>query len=1034
MNTLASRQSQVGRQAGQNFNNGFQAAVKNAGAGLVASLGVGVVAGALAKAADSYTRFTNSLKVAGLEGSRLEEVQNRLYESAIRNGVALESMGQLYGSLSAAAKSLGKSQEDILKFTDLISNAIRVTGQSAESAQGALTQLSQAIGGGKVAAEEYNSIKEQLRPVLQAAADASTKYAGSVAAITKEVKGGKMEASEFWDVLMKGEKILAEQAGKAPLTLAAGMENLNSAFTKYVGEQNSALGVTNVLSGALGQMANNMDTLMASMVIVGTYAGSVYATSMARAGITAVQGAMNTAKATQEAARVAALLSNQNLATATSAQRLAAFQNTMTVSMTRGTIATRAATLATRSLNVAMGFLTSSFGIGLLITGVAVAMMALAGSNAAAEQSFDRARQRSDEFQESADALADAHIKLEKDLQDVVDASLDAARAAGVAGSKYDDLAVAASNAAAHVRALTDAQRAQLLLNLQEDRRNLTNKQNGGNWLRDRVTVDDQERIKHRQTEQFRAFGIREEMTGTRAPRPTGRYRGPGNRIYNSREEAQRAIGTYRGAMTQRQREAYDAYRGAQATVQGNADQLANLDVQIEVVGAAIGTPTIAPPAQRTGAGSDGSDSASTRRGGGRTPRAKEYDDDRALHDAKMAHLSVQIAMAATMELRHQRENEYAASEYAAQLAQMKANDRLTQDAKDKIEIEMAATKVLEDQLRAEEQALEILERDQAIERASLDRSQEMASIEESRLSILASVAKRESDRWRLEDQATQSRRAREREARRLEEAQLRHQATIERDLRKKAELIAEADGVRARGVAQEGVYRAEDEQNRMDRRSEWERYRDEINNTEWKFDDTMLKAFQSLEDGMAGLIDGTKTFAEVWRDVATSIIADIARIAVRQMILRPIMAAMGVPMGGGGFDLSGLFGGKPSAVSGGGDNGGLIPSMLSRRAIGDRHTTKGAYQINEAGTEGIILPNGSQIIPTGDMKSLLRPSSASRPQQTINLTTVVNATNALLRQDLENMVARANMMAVAQAKNETIAELAGKDFRRMPR
>ncbi len=53
---------------------------------------------------DSYTRFTNQLKVAGLEGENLSRVQERLFDIGQRNGTSIESLSGLYGRLAQGSK------------------------------------------------------------------------------------------------------------------------------------------------------------------------------------------------------------------------------------------------------------------------------------------------------------------------------------------------------------------------------------------------------------------------------------------------------------------------------------------------------------------------------------------------------------------------------------------------------------------------------------------------------------------------------------------------------------------------------------------------------------------------------------------------------------------------------------------------------------------------------------------------------------------------------------------------------------------
>ncbi|WP_260927956.1 tape measure protein [Novosphingobium sp. 9] len=118
--------------------------------GLAASIGAGLSVREIANLADGYTRFTNSLKVAGLEGQNLAKTQNDLYEIAQKYGTELDSVGTLYSRISASAKDLGLSQSQLLEFVSGTSAALKVSGQSATEASGALLQLLQALSGSTI--------------------------------------------------------------------------------------------------------------------------------------------------------------------------------------------------------------------------------------------------------------------------------------------------------------------------------------------------------------------------------------------------------------------------------------------------------------------------------------------------------------------------------------------------------------------------------------------------------------------------------------------------------------------------------------------------------------------------------------------------------------------------------------------------------------------------------------------------------------------------------------------------------------------
>ncbi len=245
----------------------------------------------IGRLADGYTRFTNQLKVAGLEGNKLAGVQTDLFGVAQRYGVELESLGSLYSKSAQAGKELGASQAELLQFTTGVAAALKIQGGSAASAQGALLQLSQALGSGTVRAEEFNSVQEGARPILQAVATNLEAAGGSVAKLKVLVNDGKVSSEQFFRAFLAGSKELEAQAEKAGLTIAASFQILNNALGKYIGEADQSLSATQRISAALIELSKNLDTVVAALGVLGAILlGRVVAGMVASASATSVLG------------------------------------------------------------------------------------------------------------------------------------------------------------------------------------------------------------------------------------------------------------------------------------------------------------------------------------------------------------------------------------------------------------------------------------------------------------------------------------------------------------------------------------------------------------------------------------------------------------------------------------------------------------------------------------------------------------------------------------------------------------------------
>lgn len=222
------------------------------------------IAGAFAGAAalrgaqqliDSSTRIENSLKVAGLAGEELTNVYDKLFASAQRNAAPVESLVTLYGRAAIVQKELGVSTQELLGFTDNVAVALRVAGTDAQSASGALLQLSQALGSGTVRAEEFNSILEGALPIAQAAAAGLTEAGGSVAKLRGLVIEGKVSSEAFFRAFEAGSVILQEKVANSEYTVSQGFVRLQNVLIDTVGKFDTATNASERVGGMLNSLA-----------------------------------------------------------------------------------------------------------------------------------------------------------------------------------------------------------------------------------------------------------------------------------------------------------------------------------------------------------------------------------------------------------------------------------------------------------------------------------------------------------------------------------------------------------------------------------------------------------------------------------------------------------------------------------------------------------------------------------------------------------------------------------------------------------
>ncbi|MDE3825191.1 tape measure protein [Sinorhizobium meliloti] len=264
---LANRQlGQIQKQAAST-GKAMTASLVQAGAAVAGAFVFTDVIRGIGNLSEAATRIDNSLKVAGLSGAELERVYEGLSKSAIANGAPIETLASLYSKAAQAQKELGVTSGELLNFTNNVALALRVAGTDAEAASGALLQLGQALGSGKVQAEEFNSILEGAPTIAQAAAAGLKEAGGSVSQLKQLVVDGAISSEAFFRAFEAGSVILEQKAANATFTIAQATNNLWTSLTNVVREFNQSTGASERFAHGINNAAGAIDDFDVSGLI-----------------------------------------------------------------------------------------------------------------------------------------------------------------------------------------------------------------------------------------------------------------------------------------------------------------------------------------------------------------------------------------------------------------------------------------------------------------------------------------------------------------------------------------------------------------------------------------------------------------------------------------------------------------------------------------------------------------------------------------------------------------------------------------------
>lgn len=260
------------------------------GTGSAALVGVG--AGAATKVIfdqiDAYQLLENKLRsVTSSEEERIK-VQNELVQIANRTFQTTDATATLYQRLSSATKRLGLDQKELFTVIENVGKAFALSGATAEEAQGAIIQLTQAIGGDfKSSSQELNTILEQA-PIL---ADVFAKQLGVTRTELKGLaKDGQLSAKDFVAAFSESGKGIQElnlRFGNLSLAISQAGTQFRNNFGQAVGKLAEATGAANGLVKGIQFLGDHMEVVLA----LGTTLFPLLVAGFARTALAA--GALN---------------------------------------------------------------------------------------------------------------------------------------------------------------------------------------------------------------------------------------------------------------------------------------------------------------------------------------------------------------------------------------------------------------------------------------------------------------------------------------------------------------------------------------------------------------------------------------------------------------------------------------------------------------------------------------------------------------------------------------------------------------------
>lgn len=194
--------------------------------------GLTVAAVLLARVADGYTNLTNRIRVASDGTKSITQQTAELTQVALRSRTAFSNVAELYGRISLNAKSFGKSQAEVLKFTELTAKAVKVGGSTDREASQALIQFSQGIGSNRLSGDELRAVREQTPFLADQIARGLGKTIGDLKVLGE---AGKLTTDVVFEALLNRERAINIAFGRVEATFSDSLTNIRSTIGVFAG-------------------------------------------------------------------------------------------------------------------------------------------------------------------------------------------------------------------------------------------------------------------------------------------------------------------------------------------------------------------------------------------------------------------------------------------------------------------------------------------------------------------------------------------------------------------------------------------------------------------------------------------------------------------------------------------------------------------------------------------------------------------------------------------------------------------------------
>jgi tape measure domain-containing protein len=217
--------------------------------------------------ADEYSGLIARTKLVSGTQKELKTAMDATYQIALNTRAPLKEVTQLYYRMSVAMAGAGKSQQETIAMTDLVTKSLKISGASSTETAAALQQFSQAMQAGVLNGDEFRSVMENMPRLVTAL---TTSLGVDIATLREWSSQGKLTFEVITNALASQQEAIDRDFKKIPITVEGALTNLRTAAAKWLGDADQAAQGSKKFADAINSLALNFNTLVEPLANIGS--------------------------------------------------------------------------------------------------------------------------------------------------------------------------------------------------------------------------------------------------------------------------------------------------------------------------------------------------------------------------------------------------------------------------------------------------------------------------------------------------------------------------------------------------------------------------------------------------------------------------------------------------------------------------------------------------------------------------------------------------------------------------------------------